>query len=122
VYIATQSVVDQLEREYDSKSMVFTLDRLENGMSVFKSSGIEVIAFDFWDRIIRTYYDDGTKYYLPHRAVLINPENLQVGTEGSTALNELDIHYDRTTKKTHIDFAFSIDAKLILDYAVQVAY
>ena len=98
-YIATQSVVDQLEREYDSLSKVFTLDRLENGMTVFKSSGIEVIAFELWD-----------------------PENLQVGTEDEGSLTEMDVHYDRVTKKNYIDFCFNLDAKIILDKEIQVAY
>lgn len=122
VYIVTQSVADQYERELIASNVAFTTERLENGITLLKSGGIELYAFNLWDRIIRSYYKNGTKYYLPHRAVLVSPENLQVATEEAGSMAELDVHFDRTTKKNYIDFLFNIDAKVVLDYEIQVAY
>lgn len=122
VYIATQSVVDQYERELIASEANFTIDRLENGFTVLKNGGIEVIGFDFWDRIIRAYFSNGTKYYLPHRIILSTPENLQIGTEEASALSEYDVHYDKTLKKTIVDFQFNLDAKVVEDHMIQVAY
>ena len=122
VYIVTQSVADQYERELTASNVAFTTERLENGITLLKSGGIELYAFNIWDRIIRSYYKNGTKFYLPHRAVLVTPENLQIGTQEEGSMAELDVHFDRTTKKNYIDFMFNIDAKVVLDYEIQVAY
>lgn len=122
VYVVTQSVADQYERELLAYNVAFTTERLENGITLLKSGGIEVYSFNLWDRIIRAYYSNGTKYYLPHRALLVTPSNLQVGTEEVTAMSGMDIFNDKKSKKNFIDFAFNIDAKVVLDYEIQVAY
>jgi hypothetical protein len=122
VYVVTQSVADQYERELIASNVAFTTERLENGITLLKSGGIEVFSFNLWDRIIRSYYSNGTKYYLPHRAILLTPDNIQIGTEESAQMSGFDVIFDRTTKKNHIDFAFNIDAKVIVDYEIQAAY
>lgn len=122
VYIATQSVVDQYERELIASEANFTIDRLENGFTVLKNGGIEVIGFDFWDRIIRAYFSNGTKYFQPHRIILSTPENLQIATEESSALSTYDVFFDKKTKTTNVDFQFNMDAKVVEDHMVQVAY
>jgi hypothetical protein len=87
-----------------------------------KFDGKTVYIFSFWDRIIAQYFNDAAASYLPHRALLVNPVDLQVGTEGGTQLDELDVFYDKNSKKTKIDFAFSIDAKFIRNDLFQAAY
>jgi len=122
MYVVTQSVADQYERELTAANVAFTTERLENGMTQLKSGGITVIGFQFWDRIIRAYYSDGIKWLLPHRAVLLVKENTQVGTEEVANLSEMASIYDPVTKKNHIDTEYQIDAKIIEDYLVQTAY
>lgn len=122
IFVVTQSVKDQYERELKKATISYTTERLENGISVLKCGSITVYAFNLWDRIIRNYLQDGTKAYNPHRAVLLVPTNMMVGTEDETALTELDIFYDKTTKETHIDFEFLMDAKIGIDYLIQAAY
>jgi hypothetical protein len=122
MYVVTQSVADQYERELTEANVSFTTERLENGITVLKSGGIEVFGFQFWDRIIRTYESDGTKYNLPHRAVLLTKENMQVGTEDVANLSEMATIYDPIKKDMHLDTAYDIDAKIIEDYLVQAAY
>jgi len=121
-YIVTQSVFDQYERELTACQKPYSTERLENGMSLLKSGGIEVIGFQFWDRIIRTYESDGTVWFLPHRAILTVKTNTQVGTCEVANLSEMASIYDPVTKLNHLDTAYSIDAKIIEDYLVQVAY
>lgn len=120
--VVTQSVADQYEKELLFAKVTYDTVRIEDGITMLKTAGIEVIAFEFWDRMIRTYFDNGTTYFLPHRALLLVPDNFQVGVEDESTLTELDTHYDKTTKLNHIDFGFKIDAKLIQDYLFQAAY
>jgi len=122
LYVVTQSVADQYERELIADKTVYSSEALENGIKVLKSGGITVIGFQFWDRIIRTYYDNGTSYYLPHRALLLTKDNMQVGTEEEGNFSEFESIYDAVTKKNYLRTEYSIDAKIILDYNIQAAY
>lgn len=122
IYVVTQSVYDQYERELIASNVAFTTERLENGLLVLKSGGIEVVAFQLWDRMITTYFSNGTKYYLPHRAILTTKTNLKVGVEEVGSLGETDVWYDKTLNKTYLKFAFGIDAVVAQDELVQLAY
>jgi hypothetical protein len=122
VYTVTQSVADQYERELTFYNVNFTTERLENGISLLRSGGIEVYGFDFWDRIISQYYNDGSKLFKPHRAVLADPTNILVGVESVSQLSTLNVFYDQYRKENVIDFSFRIDAKIGIDYEVQTAH
>lgn len=122
VYIVTQSVSDQYERELLAANIAYTTERLENGILILKSAGIEVIAFSLWDRIIRNYFDNGTTFDKPHRALLTTKTNVQVGVEEVAGLSEFDVFYDKKSKKNFIDFQFSLDAKVVQNELIQVAY
>ena len=118
----TKSVFDQYKRELTFANINYTTERLENGMMQINAGGTPVVCVEFWDRIIRTYFDNGTTWHLPHRAILTSPQNIQVGTEEESTLTGFDVFYDKTLKTTYVDFQFDIDAKVILDHEVQLAY
>jgi len=122
IIVVTQSVADQYERELTATQSVFSIEYLENGIQILKSGGVTIYAFEFWDRMIAAYFDNGTTTYLPHRALFYSKPNVQIGTEDVATLSELDIFYDKKTKENIIDFAFNVDAKLTEGYLVQAAY
>lgn len=122
IFVCTQSVVDQYETELIDQNKSYTLENVMEGISMLKSGGITVYGFDFWDRTIQTAYSNGTKWFLPHRAVLLNPENMQIGTENTESLTELDVFYDKVSKKEFFDFQFNIDPKIAIDYEIQAIY
>ncbi len=121
-FVVTQSVADQHSRELKAANVAFTTERLENGITVLKSDGVEVIAFQFWDRIIRAYENTGAAYYLPHRAVMLTRENTQIGTEAESTFSEFNIFYDQKSEKNYLRTKYDVDAKIIEDYLVQLAY
>lgn len=118
----TKSVWDQYQRELTDANYAFTTERSEFGMETLTAHGITVKKIEFWDRIIREYMNNGTKWYLPHRALLVIPENMQVGTEEEGNFSEYDVFYDKVSKNVFVEFAFNIDAKIVLDYLIQAAY
>lgn len=122
VFQVTKSVFDQYRRELTFANIAYTTDRLENGMQVINAGNIPVVCVEFWDRMIKAHFNNGTKYYLPHRAILANPANLQIGTEEENTLTAFDMFYDKKTKTTNVDFQFDMDAKVIVDHEIQVAY
>ena len=122
VLISTRSVANQYARELKKMNSAFTTERLENGISLLKSDGVELYSFGFWDRTILSYFSNGTKSYLPHRIVMASKSNIQIGTEDEASLSKLDIFNDKKSKKNFIDFEFNLDAKIIESHMIQVAY
>jgi hypothetical protein len=122
VIISTLSLIDQYERERTSKDLEVAYMRLENGMDAVKVGGIPVIPFQLWDRYIDAYYNNGTKWLNPHRALLTTVDNIPIGTEEEGNLAEMDPFYDKVNKKYICDFGYNIDAKVLKDEEVQFAY
>ena len=98
---------------------------MQDGITVLKRAGITIYAFSFWDRMIQGYMrtiSTELNYYLPHRAILTTKANLAFGTEEEGNLSEVDVFFDKKDKKTYFDFGANLDAKVLQDYMVQVAY
>lgn len=125
IFICTQSVVDQYEKERKSVTGIdLPYMRQEAGVNNLASNGIEVKAFSFLDRTIDSYYrtNSGASWYLPHRIVLTTRENLYIGVEEESSLAAFDSFFDKYNKKQVTDFAFSMDSKVALDVLAAVAY
>ena len=123
VIICTQSLADQYTNELEVASGVTpSWEIISNGISSLKRRNTTIIALPKWDDIIKTYFDNGTKYYLPHRALMIDKANMVIGCEGESQLSELDMWYDKKTKKNYVDFLSKLDTKIIQDIMVQAAY
>ena len=56
------------------------------------------------------------------RAILTDLMNIPVGTSDTESMQEFESHYDKTDKKHYIDVAYKIDMKILLEYAMAVAY
>lgn len=124
VFITTQSVADQYAKELRSQSLDSSFERIEGGYKALMFEDIPVVGVALFDDLIRNYQDDGSAYYLPHRAVLTTKENLAVGLEeaGDFAGMATDWFYDRRDKSFYTDIGMHIDAKVIEDYMIQIAY
>lgn len=123
VIIATQSVVDQYARERKSVGAIdLAYERVENGIDSFKIDGIEVIPFQFLDRHIKSYENNGTKWNQPHRALFTTKSNLQIGTEQTNNLKELDPFYDKKSKEYIVDYGYNLDALIAEDHMIMAAY
>ena len=94
----------------------------ENGQITLTYRGIPVVKMDIWDRVIAAYQDNGTKWNLPHRAVLSTPMNLKIGTLATDDFGALDAFYDQYHKVNVIDGVYTMDAKLLEKYLTVAAY
>lgn len=122
VFQVTKSLFDNWQDFLEDKSLIFTLSNAEQGASNKMYRGIPIIVRNDWDRIIRTYFDNGTTYYLPHRAILADPNNIPIGTSDTESLSQLDSFYDKVTKKHYIDFAYKIDCKVLIESELAYAF
>lgn len=128
IIIVTQSVADQYVRELEAgaaNGIPVAFEYIQEGITMIKRMGVTIYAFSFWDRMIQTYMRTiatELNYYLPHRALLTTKSNLAFGTEEEGTLSEVDVFFDKKDKKTYFDFGANLDAKVLQDYMIQVAY
>lgn len=94
----------------------------ENGQVNLTYRGIPVKMMEIWDTTINEYQNNGTKWNLPHRAVLTIPTNIPLGTPSSGDFGTVDAFYDKRDKKNYADGAYALDAKHLENYLTVVAY
>lgn len=122
VIYATQSLVNKYADELENANVPMSFERIEGGYTALKRRDVTIIAMPFWDRTIRSDFSNGTKWYIPHRAILTTKKNIQVGMDDIGAYDDFDVFYDKMTETSNFKGAYKIDAKVIEDNMVQVAY
>lgn len=122
IFIVTKTVYDQYLREIKEGGTEAAWHTRQDGKKELMLDGIPVRKYSFWDRQIKAYFNNGTKYYQPHRIIYTVRTNNQIGVEGESLMNEMDVHYDRTTKKSILDSEWLMDAMISEDYMLQLGY
>ncbi len=84
--------------------------------------GIPIYVMDEWDEIITGYFDNGTSYDKPNRAILTSVDNVPVGTPSEEMLGSMDSWYERKDKKIYLDGEANFDVKILEEYKIVVAY
>lgn len=112
MFIVTQTIADAYQKYLVGKGIESTYRNLVDGVPSLKFLGVPVIPMPIWDKQIQSYEDNGTTWSYPHRAVLIEKDNLAVGTPEDDAYEGLDIWYDKTTRKNYLLVTDKIDGKL----------
>lgn len=118
----TRSIFNNWQDMMEDKSLVFMLDRTEKGSTKFSYRGIPIVPRYDWTRLITSYFDNGTTYNLPHRAVLTDLANIPIGTSDTESLSELLSWYEKKDKAWYFDVAYKIDQKNLQEYRLAVAY
>lgn len=122
VILCTQSVLNKYMDYLEGQNICCSFEHIEGGFSVLKRRGIDIIGINFWDRTIRADYSNGTKWYLPHRALLTTKSQLRIGMDDIGAIGEFDVFFDKMTETNNFKGGYKIDAKIIEDYKIQVSY
>lgn len=118
----TQSFYDAYEQSLAGTNIESMYMNLVNGQRTLKFNGIPLIPIPAWDKMITTYYDNGTTWYKPHRALLTTKAVLGIGVDNPAELDQLEIWYDRDSRKVKMEGMGTIDAKLMNPAYFQVAY
>jgi hypothetical protein len=123
VFQITRTLLNNWQNFLEDKSLVFMLNRAEEGKTgKFSYRGVPIVVRNDWDRLIKAYFDNGTTYYLPHRAVLTDINNVPIGTSETDSFTVIDVFYDKVTKKWYFDVAYKLDVKLLMEYELACAY
>lgn len=121
IFIVTQSVYDNfMDKLEDAGLNAVGSLAINDGVMTYR--GKKIIVSDFMDRMITSYMSNGTKYNLPNRIVFTIPTNIPIGTLDQEEFKELSIWYDKTDRKVYTENIFSLDAKVLEEYLISVAY
>ena len=120
----TRTMFSNWQAFLEDKSLAFTLTQAEtkSGTDGWTYRGIPIVVRNDWDRIIKSYYDLGATYYLPHRIVLADLNNIPIGTSDTESFDTLKSHFDATTEKHYLKVAYRLDRKVLLDEEIASAY
>lgn len=122
-FYVTRSIADRYRDHLRANTLgAGFIEIVEGGKTQLLFDGIPVEVMYVWDRVIKAVQDNGTKWNLPHRAILTTPDNIPVGTVSESDLEELDSFYDKKSKQNIVDVAFSLDAKHLEPYMTVAAY
>ena len=111
-FLVTREIAENYQDTMEDKSLAFMLTRAEQGSDSMQYRGIEIEIRDDWDMVI-ALQDNGTVKNIPHRVLLTAKENIPVGTLSSTDFDTIESFYDQKDKNNYMDFAMTIDAKLL---------
>lgn len=116
IILATQSLVTNLSRymlkEFKNE---LTLKNIEGGYKVAEFEGVKIVTAQWLDQTIRDNFDNGTKWNNPHRAILMDKNECQIGIDSLSSLNDLDIHYiGGDTRKTYIQASYRADFQRVI--------
>lgn len=122
-FYVTRSLADNYRDSLRTKTLgAGFLEVTENGKTSLMFDGIPVEVMYVWDRTIKSAQDNGTKWNLPHRALLTTPDNIPVGTTSESDFETLESFYDQYRKSNITDVAFSLDTKFLETYMAVAAY
>lgn len=132
VFLATESLIENLLDSYEEVAWKNAVDIKKDLQAITATygktnyvgtyRGVDIYSIVNWDETIRTYFDNGTKWDKPHRAILTTPDNIPIGTPSTEMLGSMDSFYDRKDKKNYVDAEMMIDVKLLEDYMAVAAY
>ena len=114
-FYVTQSIADKYEQYLVGKGIEATYSNLVDGVPALKFNGVPVIPMPIWDANIQSYLDLGDTYDAPHRALLTTKSVIAIGTPSARAFDEIDVWYDKSSRKNFILAKDKLDAKILSD-------
>jgi hypothetical protein len=126
VMMLTNGLWENYRKFLISKSQTFSIDITQNGLQTLDFNGKKVINMqNIWDKDLLADFEDNSTnhaYYLPNRAVFTVPSNIPIGFLNENDLKNIKFWYSEDDKVNRFEYGFKIDAKVIEDYLITVAY
>lgn len=123
--LCTQSFADalaaQIKRDNRGSDLAWNA-QFDGLVSATIYNGITFIALPIWDDMIRKYYDDGTKWNYPHRAVYTSKSNLKFGIESDSAMATLDVWFSKDDQDVKVLARDEVGTLIWEDDLVTFAY
>ena len=109
----TQSVYDAYRQSLAGTALETMYRNMVDGQAALRFDGYELVPVPMWDEIIRSYFDNGTKWVNPHRAVFTTRDFLAAGVDAEDSFEDMRIWYDQNDRKVKVEMMGLADAKLL---------
>lgn len=116
IFLSTYSMLVNLSRymrsEYKNE---LTLSKVEGGYVTAEFEGIQIVAHQWLDQIIRRDFNNGTKYNNPHRVILLDKAECQLGIDSLNSLNDIEVEYiGGKDERVYIKAAYRMDFQRVM--------
>lgn len=126
MFYVSNAIWENYRQYLQSKGENFSIEFTQEGFRTIRWNGKEVVNMEtVWDLDLQADFVDNTTnnaYYLPNRIVLTTPENMPIATLNESDFDELEIWYDRDARENKMAYGLSLDAKVLEEYMIVVAY
>ncbi len=113
VILTTQNFYDAYNMQLTNGVPNYTSRDIMDGVgSELRFNDIPVIAMPQWDKTIRAYFDNGTKYDNPTRAIYTSRAVLGVGVDSYDSFDNTEVWYNKEDKVVNMRMMGRLDAKL----------
>jgi len=117
----TQTFYDAYAMSLQGFNLESMYANLVNGQRTLTYNGIPLLAMPIWDEMINAYENTGVKLNNPHRAVYTTKRVLGIGVDDESSFGNVDIWYDKDSRKVKMEGMGVADAKLTNPALFQVA-
>ena len=116
IFLMTYSMAVNLSRylrsEYKNEE---TLTKMESGYETMTFEGFKVVTHRWFDHIIQRDFSNGTKWHNPHRIILLDKAECQLGVDSLGSLSNLDIEYiGGDDEHVYIKAAYRMDFQRVM--------
>lgn len=124
--LVSRGIFENYRKYLQSKGENFSIEYTMEGFPSLKWNGKNVINMEnVWDLRLQADFVDNTvnnAYYLPNRVVLSTPANLPIGTLNESDMTSLENWFEKKERQMYTAYGFSLDAKMLEEYMIAVAY
>jgi hypothetical protein len=123
-FMVTRTLFNNYASYLESQPVNDSFSKIENGQLKYYFRNYEVVVNESWDRNIQAYFDNGTTYDKPHRALLLDPQNqtLALDVAEKADNNAFRFFQDPTTDLTHLKWASREDVEFGYSFMISAAY
>lgn len=125
-FLVSRGIFENYRQYLQSKGENFSIDYTQDGFPSLKWNGKQVVNMEtIWDLHLQADFVDNTTnnaYYLPNRVILTTPANIPIGTLNENDMTTLEAFYEQKERQMYTAYGFTLDAKLLEEYMIAVAY
>ena len=88
---------------------------MEGGYEVAEFEGVPIVTHRWFDEIIRRDFSNGTKWDNPHRVLLLDKSECQLGIDSDSSLKDIEIEYiGGKDEHVYLKAAYSMDFQRVI--------
>lgn len=125
-FLVSRGIFENYRQYLQSKGENFSIEYTMEGFPSLKWNGKNIVNMEtVWDLLLQADFVTNTTsntYYLPNRIVLTTPANIPIGTLNENDMTKFENWYNIDERLMKTAYGFTLDAKLLEEYMIAVAY